>query len=167
MLTMKVFDKEIFEAVKHIDPLKASGPDVMKANFYHQSWNSVGNSVCKVAKSFFTYRNMIQELKRTYITLIPRSITGIVFIIIDLLLRHSKLLEDLASRLKKVIPKTIPHLQRAFIYCRDIHDDTLVAHEILNYFSKRQLKQDFMTIILDMEKAYYRNRMKIHLEIFY
>lgn len=91
MLTMKVFDKEIFEAVKHIDPLKASGPDVMKANFYHQSWNSVGNSVCKVAKSFFTYRHMIQELKRTYITLIPRSITGILFIIIDLLLRHSKL----------------------------------------------------------------------------
>lgn len=62
----------------------------------------------------------------------------------------------LANRLKIVLPKIISLLQGAFIKGRDINNNILVTHEILNSFSNKRNKQGYMTIKLDMEKPYDR-----------
>lgn len=53
-----------------------------------------------------------------------------------------------------ILSKIISLLQGAFVPGRDIHDNILVAHEILNSFSKKKNKHRYMAIKLDMEKAY-------------
>lgn len=62
----------------------------------------------------------------------------------------------LANRLKHVLPKIISPLQGVFIQGRDIHDNILVAHAILNSIFKKRNKNGYMLIKLDMDKAYDR-----------
>lgn len=103
---------------------------------------------------------MLKELNRTFITLIPKrdnpesvnrcrpiSLCNISYKIIS---------KILINRLKIVLPKIISPLQDAFVQGRDIHDNILVAHELLSSFSRRKNKQEPMAIKLDMEKAYDR-----------
>lgn len=42
----------------------------------------------------------------------------------------------------------------------EIHDNILVAHVILNFFSRKSNKKGYMTIKLDMEKAY--DKLELH-----
>lgn len=49
-----------------------------------------------------------------------------------------------------------PPFQGAFIQGRDINDNILVAHEILNLFSNKKNKREFMAIKFEMGKAYDR-----------
>lgn len=53
-----------------------------------------------------------------------------------------------------VLLKIIFYTQNAFVPNRDIHDNILIAHEILNTFSKNQAKGRYMAIKLDIEIAY-------------
>lgn len=47
----------------------------------------------------------------------------------------------MANRLKAIPPKIISPLQGAFVLGRDIHDNILVAHEILNSFSIKKINK--------------------------
>lgn len=47
--------------------------------------------------------------------------------------------QKLANRLKVILPKIISPLQGAFIPGSDIHDNIIVAHEVLHSFSKRNI----------------------------
>lgn len=49
----------------------------------------------------------------------------------------------LTNRLKVILSKIISLLQGAFVPGRDIHDNILVAHEILNSFSKKKNKHGY------------------------
>lgn len=53
-----------------------------------------------------------------------------------------------------VLPRIISPLQAIFIQGRNIHDNILVAHEILNSLPKKSNKQGCKAIKLDLEKAY-------------
>lgn len=56
----------------------------------------------------------------------------------------------------KFFLKSFFSLQGAFIQGRDIHDNILETHEILNAFSRNRKKKSLMAIKLNMEKAYDR-----------
>lgn len=56
----------------------------------------------------------------------------------------------LTNRLKRVTP----NIWRGFIQSGGIHNNILVAHKILNSFSKRRIIEDVKTIKLDMKKPY-------------
>lgn len=60
-----------------------------------------------------------------------------------------------------------PPIQGVFIKGRDIYDNILVAHEILNSFSKKRVKKGFMAIKLDMKKVHDKPNWQIHLEMFF
>lgn len=61
-----------------------------------------------------------------------------------------------ADRLCLVLRKFIAALQYAFIQNRDIHDNILIASEILSTFSKHRKIKGNMAIKLVMEKVYDR-----------
>lgn len=63
----------------------------------------------------------------------------------------------IANRLKSILPAMISPIQSAFVHNRLISDNVLLAFE-LNHFikSKPKSKEDFMTLKLDVNKAYDR-----------
>ena len=63
----------------------------------------------------------------------------------------------LANRLKKILSLIISHTQSAFILGRLIIDNVLAAYETLHSMHTRLSgKEGFMTVKLDMSKAYDR-----------
>lgn len=52
-LLLHVTDKEIKDAVFSIGADKVPGFDGFTAAFYHQFWDSIGNDVCAMVRSFF------------------------------------------------------------------------------------------------------------------
>lgn len=56
--------------MEQIKPLKAPGSDDIRAILYHKSYGTIGKSVCRMVKPFFTYGYIQKELNMIYITLI-------------------------------------------------------------------------------------------------
>lgn len=129
-----------------------------KLSFIRRIGILLENQYVKQFRAFFHSGQMLRELNITHITLIlklinpdsvnhyrPISLCNITYETIS---------KVLANRLKLVLPKIVSPLQGAFIKSWEIHDNILVAHEILNSFSKK--KYGYMTIKLEMEKTYDR-----------
>lgn len=62
-----------------------------------------------------------------------------------------------ANRLKKVLPLVISDLQSAFVLGRQITDNILITYELVHFLRrKKRRKQEYLSIKLDMSKAYDR-----------
>ena len=55
-----------------------------------------------------------------------------------------------------IIERIVDPVQSAFVPKRSIHDNILLAHEIMNKFHNMKSKKSWVAIKLDMEKAYDR-----------
>lgn len=55
-----------------------------------------------------------------------------------------------------ILSEIVSLLQNAFALNREIDDNILIAHQILNLFFKRPPKEGCMAIKLGMEKSYGR-----------
>lgn len=60
----------------------------------------------------------------------------------------------IVNRLQPIIEKCISNNQGAFAPKRSIHDNILIAHEILSTFKRRKGRMGAIVIKLDLEKAY-------------
>jgi hypothetical protein len=64
--------------------------------------------------------------------------------------------KTIANRLKTILPDITSPNQSAFVQGRLISDNTLIAHEIFNFFSHSSSKKGYVGIKTDMAKAYDR-----------
>lgn len=71
-LTNEVIEEEIFEVVKHINPMKALGPDGTQAIFHQKNQNIVGKPVNNMVRSFFNSSPLLKEINRADITLVSK-----------------------------------------------------------------------------------------------
>ena len=62
----------------------------------------------------------------------------------------------LVNRMRPILQRIIHPTQSAFIPHRTIHDNILIAHEIVNKFKHMKGKKGYVALKLDMEKAYDR-----------
>ena len=142
-------------------PTKAPGPDNMSAIFFQKYWGIVGNDViCMVLNVLNSNMSMV-EINKTNITLVPKiknptkmtdfrpiSLCNIVYKLIS---------KVLANRLKVILPQIISENQSAFLSRRLITENVLVAFELMHYLEhKKEGKEGFVAIKLDMSKAYDR-----------
>lgn len=85
--------------------------------FLHKRWNIVGKLICNMVRCFFNHSHMLKELKRTYITLVPKNnnpVNGNHYRPISLYSILCKVISKvLANKLKKVLPKLF-HFARSF-----------------------------------------------------
>lgn len=58
------------------------------------------------------------------------------------------------NMLKPILEKCISNNQRVFTLKRSIHDNILIAHEVLSSFKRRKGGTGAMTVKLDLEQAY-------------
>ncbi|XP_027109391.2 uncharacterized protein [Coffea arabica] len=146
-LTQPVKDKEIKAALFSMNPTKTPGLDGMKPLFFQKFWHIVKNDIIKAIKSFFHSSHMLKAMNHTNISLIPKVENP----------TEVKQFRPITNRLKKVLGKCISTNQAAFVPGRQILDNVIKSHEYLHYLkNKREGSHGFMTLKLDMSKAYDR-----------
>ena len=159
---MKPFTKEeVNFALHQMAPLKALGPDDLSASFFQSHWELMGTEVCCAIIDTLNFGIMPPQLNMMHISLIlkvknptcetdfsPISLCNVMYKLIS---------KVLANLLKKILPDIISPTQSVFISGRLITDNILAAYETLHTMHTRLGgKKSFMTVKLDMSKAYDR-----------
>nr|XP_027093548.1 uncharacterized protein LOC113713943 [Coffea arabica] len=160
-LTKPVDEGEIRSALFSMNPDKAPGVDGMPPIFFQKFWNIVKKDLVGAVQTFFHTSHLLKSVNHTAISLIPK-------ILIPTSLKHYRpislcttvykiIAKILANRLKQVLHACISKTQSAFVPGRQILDNIMISHEFLHFLkNKRQGKEGFMAVKLDMSKAYDR-----------
>nr|XP_027120381.1 uncharacterized protein LOC113737334 [Coffea arabica] len=164
-LIKPVDEGEIKKAIFSMFPNKAPGVDGMSPCFFQSYWNIINADIVHAISSFFHTGNLLKAFNETIISLIPKVDNPVMlanFRPISLCNVLYKIISKiLANRLKRVLKHCISPSQSAFIPGRQILDNVIIAHELLHFLkSKRAGKVGFMTLKLDMSKAYDRVEWK-------
>ena len=153
--------EEIQTTLLQMHPTKASGPDGMSTIFYQKYWKIVRADVTKMVLNVLNSNMSITDINKTNIALVPKvkhptrmkdfrpiSLSNVVYKLIS---------KTLANRLKSVLPQIISKNQSVFLSERLITDNVLVAFKLMHYLDhKKEGKESFMAVKLDMSKAYDR-----------
>ena len=136
---------EIECAVFQIGAHKALGPDGIPAFFFHVFWDIVKEDVTRVVQAFFHSSSLFKSLNHSYIVLIPKkpflnevshfrpiSLCNVIYKVIS---------KVMVNRLKPVMDSLITPYQNAFIQGRNIFDNILLAHEIMDTLKKKKGKK--------------------------
>ena len=159
-LIRPVTEKEIHSALFQMDPYKAPGPDGFGASFYQKHWPIIKTHLCAAIKDFFRSGKILKEFNHTFIALIPKvdnPETTSQFRPISLCNTFYKIVAKvLVNRLRPILERIIHPVQSAFVSQRAIHDNILLAHEVINKFHHLKGKKGYAAVKIDMEKAYDR-----------
>ncbi|CAL1407884.1 unnamed protein product [Linum trigynum] len=160
-LTAEVSPQEIRKMVFAMGSKQVPGSDGFMGKFFKACWGIVGESVVSAVGSFFATSKMLRSFNHTWLTLIPKveqvesmrqlrpiSLCQFVYKIIT---------KIMAERLAGILPTIVSEGQNAFIRERQIVDSILIGHELMHYLKiKTRGKKGYMTLKVDMEKAYDR-----------
>ncbi|XP_026383682.1 uncharacterized protein LOC113279193 [Papaver somniferum] len=162
--------QEIKDVVFQIKPWASPVNDGFQAGFYQHCWDVVGTEVISMVQYFFTHKHMLKAINHTYQVLIPKisnpktpadyrpiSLCNVIYTIIS---------KILANRLKPLLPDIISPTQNAFVAGRHIHDNIIIAHEILFSMKRKKIKKALVGLKLDMSKAFDRVEWSFLLSIF-
>jgi hypothetical protein len=149
---------EIYDSLTSLGRTKAPEPDGFTALFYVKYWEYIKGIVLLAIENFFQNSHLQREQNHTFITVIPKhlgassvhhyrpiSLCNIFYKII------SKLI---ANRLKPLLSKFISPFQTAFVPGRHIHDNSILAHEMLYTLKSKRGNGKLMAVNIDMEKAF-------------
>ncbi|XP_017604816.1 uncharacterized protein LOC108451662 [Gossypium arboreum] len=154
-------DSEIKEACSQMDPRKAPRIDWLLGNFFKENWDVVGEDVIILCLDILRGEKNVDCLNDTIIILIlkikepvdmtnfrPISICRVIYKIVT---------KVLANRMRETLPLCISQNQSAFVSRRMVHDNILIAHELVHYLqSGKNGSNKGFVIKLDMSKAYDR-----------
>lgn len=154
-------EEEIVEALKGMNPTKASGQDSFPAIFYQRFWSIIGKDTSRFYLEVLNEGKSLEEINGTQVVLIskvsnpfnmknfwPISLCTVIYKIIP---------KTVANHLQKVLNECINDSQYAFVPGRLITDNLLLAYEVLHYLKNKITgKMGYMALKLDMSKAYDR-----------
>lgn len=156
-LTRSMTDEEITQVLHQLNPLKALGFHGMHAIFFKNSGMFL-KTICGMIWAFLKHGYVLSWVKQNLSSLTivlkedqhrevndfrPSSICNISYKIISTLL---------ANRLRVILPTIISSLQNNFVSNTDIHNNILVAHQIISTFAIKRKNKGYMTIKLDRKK---------------
>ncbi|KAH1091878.1 hypothetical protein J1N35_019135 [Gossypium stocksii] len=139
-----------------MDPRKAPGIDGLSGK---QHWDIVGKDIMRFCLDVLNRKGNISSFNETIIILIPnikdpcdftnfRPISLCKYI-------YKIIAKVLANRLKVILADCISQNQSTFVSGRMIHDNIIIAHELLHYHQRPRYSSNKGCVIkLDMSKAY-------------
>ena len=144
LLNASITPTEIENTVFQLGSHKAPRPDGLPAFFFQEFWGIVKWDVINTVQAFFHSGSLFKPLNHTFITLIPKipfpddvshfrpiSLCNVIYKVIA---------KILVNRLKPLMDSLITLYQNAFIKGRNITDNILIAHEILDAFLANYIK---------------------------
>ncbi|KAK4389690.1 hypothetical protein Sango_2306000 [Sesamum angolense] len=150
--------EEVKDVLFGMASLKSLGSDGFPPTFFKQYWHIVGEQRIKVVIHFFASGQPPTAFNHTYISLIPENPNACSvehFQPIRLCDTTYKVISKiLKNRIKPVLHRIISPLQMAFVPGRTINDNSIISHEIMYYLHRKKGKNRFMTIKIDLTKAY-------------
>ena len=148
--------KVLFE----MGPQKAPGEDGYPALFFQQCWDTVANSLLHYVNQVWVNSSLISFINNTLIVMIPKidkpefvsqfrpiSLCNVTYKIIY---------KVIVNRIKPYLNDIISPYQSSFIPRSIIHHNIIVAQEMVHSMAKMKGKKMFMSIKIDLEKAYDR-----------
>ncbi|PPR92692.1 hypothetical protein GOBAR_AA27977 [Gossypium barbadense] len=133
-------DEEILAAFNQMDPRKAPGIDGLSGVFFRENWEVVGKDILNLCHDFLNGQKDFSCINETIIVLIPKikeptnmfkfrpiSLCRVIYKIVP---------KTLTNQLKNVFSSCISQNQNASVSRRMIHDNILIAHELLNYLQR-------------------------------
>ncbi|KAL6144357.1 hypothetical protein ACLB2K_055051 [Fragaria x ananassa] len=149
VLTREFETAKVFQTLKQMQPLKASGPDGFAPYVYQKFWSLVGEGVTRAVRCFMDSESLMRQVNCTNVTLISKVKT----------LENMQQLRpiSLCHVIYKLGSKVLSPNQCVFVPGRQISDNSLLAFEI-SHFRKRCFGggQGYGALKLDMSKAYDR-----------
>lgn len=156
-LTMLPTASEIKDAVWHLDPHSAAGPDGFHGMFYRSCWSVIHSDVEKAVQEFFLGIPQPSIMASAFITLIPKTSSPQSFSDfrpICLTNFLSKVCTRIiATRLGLLLPKLISPEQTGFLPGYDISTQVLLAREMVHMMDNGT---SHLCLKLDMMKAFDR-----------
>ncbi|CAL1367235.1 unnamed protein product [Linum trigynum] len=158
-LTAQITKEEVRKAVFQLGANKAPGPDGFPGHFFRTYWSCIEDIFCKEIFDFFRTGIMTEGWNDTFITLIPKvdhpEMIGQFRPISCCNFRYKVITKIMTIRLQPWLPNLVNELQAAFTGGRQIQDNIVIVHEVLNQFKKnKKKKKKEMMLKLDMKKAY-------------
>lgn len=153
-------DQEIHNVIFQMGPLKVPREDLFPSLFFQRQWAKVGPKLCEFDKYICQNNSLIQEVNKTLLVLIakvnkPEFIPQ--FRPISLCnLSYKCFTKAIVNHIKPHLADCISSFQVRFVPGRNIHDNVIVSHELVDTMSKMRCRHGFMSIMIDLEKAYDR-----------
>ncbi|XP_061354924.1 uncharacterized protein LOC133299477 [Gastrolobium bilobum] len=149
--------RNVFFSMK---PYKAPGVDGLHAVFFQSQWEKVGQSAIQFVREVFQDPAKVELINQTLICLIPKienpeslgqfrpiSLCNVIYKVVT---------KVVASRLKKYIGELIMPNQCSFVQGRQASDNIIISQEIFHSMRAKKGIKGWMTIKVDLEKAYDR-----------
>lgn len=159
LLVQNFTKEEVSTAMFQMNPRKASSPDGFPISFYQNHWDSVRDLVAEFCLNILNKGGDVTN--HTYIALIPKyknpEKAGDYCPINLYNVSYKIIAKMLANRLKAILKEIIAPYQCAFVPNRLITDNIIIGYECLHKIRyRRKGKQSYMTLKLDISKAYDR-----------
>ncbi|MCH93152.1 putative ribonuclease H protein, partial [Trifolium medium] len=157
-LAAPITQEEVRNAVFNMHPWKAPGPDGFPAGFYQKSWEIVGGAVWSFVDKVWRNPSVLSEVNHTDICLIPK-ITHPEYVKqfrpISLCNTNYKIVSKVVvERLKGCVANLVSPFQTGFVPGRNIHENIVVAKEMMHSMHRMNGKRGFFAIKVDLAKAY-------------
>ena len=157
-LLMPFTGLEMKEALFHMFPTKAPGPDGFPAHFFQRHWDLCGAHVTSAVLRVLHGDDDPKVINDTIIVLIPKdenpeelgqfrpiSLCNVIYKIAS---------KAVANRLKVILPEIISEEQSAFV---PITDNIITAYKCLHFMKKKRASDLWCCALkLNMKKAYDR-----------
>jgi hypothetical protein len=142
--------EEVEKAIFKMSPNKAPGPDGLTTGFYQKHWDILGPSVTAAVLHFLNGGDMVEDMNRTTIALIPKiknpqslkqfrpiSLCNVIYKICS---------KVLANRMRGFLDEIISKEQSTFVPGRLITDNVLIAYECTHYLKRKKARKEHVQL---------------------
>lgn len=159
LLLQPVTLSEVKQAVWELDPDSAAGPNGFTGLFFRHCWDLIADDVLFAVLDFFAGVPIPWAFSTAQIVLLPKKLAPSSFTDyrpICLCTFMNKVFTGLlATRIRPLLPRLISPEQSGFIVGREIHENILLALEMVNSLESRCRGMNII-VKLDMQKAFDR-----------